>query len=269
MRRMALWLAATGGFLAVGVVPGAWAQGVLDDAKYQMASQAFEAVNARLDGLSSLQYQVERKTTARGVTLVEKWTFSSATPGLLKIDYRRPERRVFMADGMTFTEYLPAARAALRMPMAGNAPAQERIAAILQRLAVDGLRIGEYGKLLDHLEAVDISPGAAPILTAVGRDPRYRIRIDLEKKTLISFEKWDAKERLEQSIQAGNFQKAATGLWLPAKVKTVLLEKQETSERETTLSGVRVNFNISEKGMDFTLPEDVIIKTDEDVDNRT
>lgn len=263
MRRWITWAVAwgaAGGLWAVGI-PAAGAPAAVDAAKCQIASQAFEAVNTRIDGLLSIQYQVERKTMSKGVTLVEKWTSIRASSGLLKIDYRQPERRVFMADGKTFTEYLPAARAALQIPMAGNNPlAQERIASILQRLAVDGLRVGQYGKLLEHLASVDVTPGEFPVLTAEGRDPRYRIRIDLERKALLSFEKWDRKERLEQSIQAESFREVATGLWLPAKVRTVLLEEHELSERETTLSGIRVNFSISEKEMDFTLPEDVPIK---------
>ena len=263
MRRWITWAVAWGaaGGWWVVEIPAAGTPATVDVAKCQMASQTFEAVNARLDSLSFLQYQVERKTVSRGVTLVEKWTSICASPDLLKIDYRQPERRVFMADGKTFTEYLPATRAALQIPMAGNNPlAQERIASILQRLAVDGLRVGQYGKLLEHLASVDVTPGEFPVLTAEGRDPRYRIRIDLERKALLSFEKWDRKERLEKSIQAESFREVAPGLWLPKKVRTVILEKHELSEREITLSGIRVNFSISGKEMDFTLPEDVLIK---------
>ena len=261
MRRWTTWMVAWGGFWTLGL-PSAVVQAAVDVETRQMVSQAFEAVNARIDGLSSLQYQVERKTVSRGVTLVEKWTSIRASPGLLKIDYRQPERRVFMADGKTFTEYLPATRAALQIPMAGNNPlAQERIASILQRLAVDGLRVCQYGKLLEHLASVDVTPGEFPVLTAEGRDPRYRIRIDLERKALLSFEKWDRKERLEQSIQAESFREVAPGLWLPTKVRSVVLEEHELSKRETTLTGIRVNFSIFDKEMDFTLPEDVLIKT--------
>ena len=260
MRRWITWAVAWGGFWGGGV-SSVVAQIAVDAETRQMVSQAFEAVNARIDGLSSLQYQVERTTKSKGVTLVEKWTYSRVAPSFLKIDYRRPERRVFMADGETFTEYLPAARAALRMPMAGDASAQERIASILQRLAVDGLRVGNYEKLLEHLVAAEVSPGDHPLLTAEGRDPRYRIRVDLENKALVGFEKWDDQGRLEQSIQADGFREVAPGLWLPGRVRTVLLEEQELSEREAILSGVRANATFSEKEMDFALPEDVVIQS--------
>ena len=258
---MAVWMAAMGCMLPF-FASSAYAEENLGKAKYNMASQAFEVVNRKYDEASSLQYQVERKTVAKGITVVEKWDFACATPGILKIDYRAPEKRVFMADGQTFTEYLPAARMAQRTSMSGkDAPAaREQIASVLQRLSVDGLRIGDYGELLNHLATVEVSSNKPAILIAEGENPRYRIRIDTQRKLLLSFEKWNRNGDLEQSIQAGGFVEPKPGFWMPAKVKTVFLDRNELAERETTISGVKVDSPFSAKTLDFTLPDDVEIK---------
>ena len=247
------------------VVPYAPAEASIDKDAYAKAARAFEAVNGRFDKASSLQYQVERKTVAKGVTLVEKWSFACATQGLVRIDYRAPESRVFMADGLVFTEYLPTARKALQTPMTwGGAVAQARIASVLQRLSVDGLRIGDYERLLDHLTVVEVSSNQPSVLIVEGRDPRYSIRIDTQRQLLLSFEKRDQKGRLMLSIQTGDFFEAKPGFWMPTKVKTVFLDQEVLGERETTLSDIMVNTPIPKEKLDFTLPDDVTIMISQD-----
>lgn len=205
MQRQLLGIAVTSCLLSY-CGPDSRAGSPMPESMKQLAAQAFEAMNAKFDGLSSLQYRVERTTVSKGVKLVEKWTFLSSSDGVLRIDYRAPEHRIFMANNETFIEYLPAVRKAQKTRLSPqNRQGHERVAAVLQRLTVDGLRMGDYQELLNHLSAVQVSSNAPAILTVEGSGPRYRIQIDTQREVLLSFEKWDGQGRLEQSIQASGF----------------------------------------------------------------
>lgn len=224
--------------------------------------KVFREVNDRIDGLSSLQYLVERKTVSKGITVTERWSFACMADGRMRIDYKAPEQRVFMADGQFFTEYLPTVRKALRTPLKGADPAGlARVAAVTRRLAVDGLRVGNFGELLDHLTAVTVPSNEPAIMVIEGRDPRYVVRIDTQRHVLLRFEQWDGKGKLVLSIQAADFMEPAPGFWFPARVKTVFDEKGAFAERVTVLGGVKVNAEIPKETFDFVLPDDVKIET--------
>lgn len=257
---------AAGAILMIVMVPG-WAseKGLAPVSPDDVAKvrQAFEQVNGRFDRLASLQYQVERKTTAKGITVTEQWSFLCTSQGVFRIDYRKPEKRVFMSDGQVFTEYLPTMRKALRTPLSGDGNAANRIASVLKRLSVDGLRVGDEGNLLEHLSFVKPSPGQPAVLVAEGRDPRYAIQIDTNRFALISFEKWDTTGRLELSIRADGFSERAPGFWLPSVVRTIFFTQDGKSEVTATISKVMVNKPVPKDSVDFTLPADVeIIEAD-------
>ncbi|MFO7535382.1 MAG: hypothetical protein R6X19_06830 [Kiritimatiellia bacterium] len=224
--------------------------------------QVFREVNDRIDGLVSLQYQVERKSVSKGVTMTERWSFACTAEGLMRIDYTAPEKRVFVADGQFFTEYLPTARKALRTPLKDANPAGlARVAAVTRRLAVDGLRVGNFEELLDHLTSFTVPSNEPAIMLVEGRDPRYSVRIDTKRDVLLGFEQWDGKGKRVLSIQSSNFLEPAPGFWFPARIKTVFQEKGAYAERVTLLSGVKVNGVVPKETFDFVPPDDVETET--------
>lgn len=223
----------------------------------ERAKAAFDAVNRRFEQAATLQYRVTRRSRMKGVAAVERWTFSWAAPGRIRIDYTEPEKRTFILDGRAFLEYLPDVRRALLTPLEGGA--DPRATAALKRLSVEGLRIDGGGDLLAHLAtASETEPG---ILMVEGADPRYRIRIDLRRALLLDYEQWDREGALSMRIRAADFTEPAPGFWMPGRVTTVMADKDATAEREVGLTAIRVNGPIPQEYFDFSLPDDVIIQT--------
>jgi outer membrane lipoprotein-sorting protein len=219
------------------------------------AKEAFDGVNGRIDRLASLQYKVVRKTKAKGISLTEHWTFGCNSQGWMRVEYTAPEKRVFMIDGTNLLEYLPDARRALRTPLGGAGAA--RVAAVLKRLAVDGLRVGQTDELLKHLKAAAPLPGEPSVLMIEGDQPRYAIRIDPARQVLLGFDQWNLEGEKTLSIQADDFTEPAPGFWFPARIRMVVVDKGERQERKFVLSGIRVNAAFSKDYFDFTLPDDV------------
>lgn len=219
------------------------------------AKEAFDGVNGRIDRLASLQYKVVRKTKAKGITLTEQWTFGCNSQGWMRVDYTVPEKRVFMLDGTNLLEYLPAARRALRTPLAGEGAA--RVAAVLKRLAVDGLRVGQTEELLKHLKSVAGRSQPSGEVIVEGDQPRYVVRIDPVRQVLLGFDQWNLEGEKTLSIQADDFTEPAPGFWFPGRIRTVVMDKGERVEREVALTGVKVNAAVPKESFDFYLPDDV------------
>ncbi|HAS82333.1 MAG TPA: hypothetical protein DCS43_06580 [Verrucomicrobia bacterium] len=227
-----------------------------------LASEALDAVNRRFDGLSTLQYEVQRTTVSRGVTLEEHWSFAYAADGRLRIEYKKPEKRIFVFDGKVFTEYLPAVRQALQTDIGdGNPHGFERMSAVLQRLSVDGLRIGNRDMLLSHFESAKRLDDQAAILKVTGKDPAYTLLIDTQRQTLLRFEKYDGKGTLTLSIRVSDFQEPMPGFWFPTALQTLAEGANGKSESTVAISAIRLNAVIPDKIFKATLPPDVKVNT--------
>ena len=224
----------------------------------QKIEHAFMQINQRFDLLVSLQYQANRKTRTSSVTLEERWNFASDAEGRLRIDYRHPETRIFVSDGSFFTEYLPRHRIALRSVLNANDPSSlEPLKIVLQRLAVDGFRIGNSNELLKNLTSVEEHATQPNILTIKGADPQYQLKIDTEKNIFLKFEKWNHAGQRVFSIQPTDFVQPMPGFWIPTKVITLLIEEGGLRETTTSISGIQVNKTITKNRFDLSLPPDI------------
>ncbi len=228
------------------------------------AGEAFDAVNRRFDDLSSLQYEVQRKTVSKGMTLDEQWSFVYVADGRLRIEYQKPEKRVFVFDGKVFTEYLPAVRQALKTKIdAGKPQGLSRISAVLQRLSVDGLRVGDRDVLLAHFDQANHLADQPAVLQVTGKDPASTVLIDTQRQALLRFDKYDRKGNLALSIRASDFQEPVPGFWFPTTVHTIIEGASGRSETMVAISSIRLNAAIPEKTFTMSLPPDVKVNTAE------
>jgi len=119
-----------------------------------------------------------REVTERGTVAIKK-------PGLMRWEYREPEKKTFVSDGKRFFFYVPADKQVIVKDQAGDQ-------------SVPALLLGGRGKILDHFQAFLEEPLAGrERLRLVPRKPDsdvQRVYLDLDAEArVVAIEVWDAQ----------------------------------------------------------------------------
>jgi outer membrane lipoprotein-sorting protein len=217
------------------------------------AQQLFEAVEGRFDALQTLQYTVERTTSSARHSTLERWIFRYRKPGDLRIDYQLPEARVIIVTGAALIEYLPSARKALRTDLSKLKPEEkaQRIGAVLARVSVEGLRVGDTRAMLSRVQAVTADAQQAGALWVEGAGPRFRVLVDPARRSVLSTELWDARDDVRLRTLAADFVEAAPGQWFPQRIDVVYGTEAGTVTSVMRLSDIHVNVALAGDVFDF------------------
>lgn len=224
-------------------------------------AEIFARINHRLDALDSLGYRVQRVTRVGTFTYTEKWSMLYDGSGRVRIDYVEPERRVFVFDGKTFTEYMPQERKALKAFLNEEDPvALEMLQAVMQRLSLDGIRVGTTDELLANLVAVEDIPGQPDGLRLTGEGPPYELDVDTERKVLMRFKKMDDAGNTVLSIEASGFREIKPGLWFPTSIRSRYPEDGNLRRTQITIRSIQADMPAHENRFDIKLAPDVEIE---------
>lgn len=171
--------------------------------------------------MKSISYNAERKRTTLKGKMEDSWSFIYRAPSDIRIEYRSPERRVVIINARDMWEYLPGQRVAMHTDL-GNKSQSEKdaaVAKVLARIAVSGLRPGNYDHLLSQVTSSEM---AGDILTIEGKKaPRFLLKIDTRKNALLVSEVYDANGKLKLKTTCSEHKRVDKSVWMPGKVVVV------------------------------------------------
>lgn len=225
------------------------------------AKKLFEEMNKSFENLAALSYTATRTTISGTKSIEEKWDFRLKAPGLIKIEYYRPDRRLVIIDDATLWEYIPAAKKARRTDFATmkENDKAELVASVMSHVAIDGLRIGDYSKLLAGVTKV--TEGKDNIYVIEGQKPKFVIHVNGEKKILLHSEFYNDKGELIMKTDASQFAEAVPGFWFPKNIDAVYRTENGMIKSAIVMSNVRANDNPADMIFKFTPPEGVKVLT--------
>lgn len=223
--------------------------------------RVFAAVESRFASVTGMAYTVER--TVQGVrhAATEKWTFRYVAPDRIRVDCLAPDERTLILNGAVMHEYVPAARRALKTDMSrlSAADRQARVARILARVAVDGIRIGNATEMARRATRMDADSGNPGVCVIQGDGPRYAVGIDTNRQVLVTTDLFDGEGRLALSTRAADFTEVAPSFWYPKTVCVRAATERGIVESVCRISDIRVNTPISDAAFVFSVPPYVTV----------
>lgn len=225
------------------------------------ARDLFELMNNRFSGLTSLSYSVNRVTTSGKQAVEEKWDFKLKAPAQIKVEYYNPVHRYFMINESNTWEYIPAAKKALKTDLAAMTLEKkaETVASILAHVSVDGLRLGDYSKMLARVTSVSQNNDNMTIVS--GENPKFVVHADSEKGTLIHFELYDEKGDLVMQTDASQFIKAGSDFWFPQEIMALYRTGKGLVKSRSSISNIRANETLADELFQFIPPDGVQVMT--------
>lgn len=226
---------------------------------------------ARYDALTSLELRVERTTTAGRSTRSESWTFRQKGPDRFRVDYTFPHARTIVGTPTVLWEYIPAAKKAARTDLAAldDGARAVLLAAVLSRVAVNGLRFGvdagalagdrpgAPGLALVGSRTVDGRPAQCVEVTVPGKLPRgLRGWLDTERLVLLRCEFLADAGQVVGRVDAANVAEAAPGIWFPGRLTFQAMGPQG-GRQEIVFTRVRVNTPMEDALFTFVPPDGV------------
>ncbi len=203
---------------------------------------------ARFDSIITLALRVERQTTQRGKTAVERWSFYQKGSDRFRIECEYPLQRTVATNPSELWEYLPDAKKAIRTDLTAlDAAGREALLRpVLGRVALDGLRFETpaAGAALTYLGAEEVAGRPAHAIACERKDEKgsrtVRGWIDAERGALLRTELvGNGGQKLAQTV-ATDFFEAAPGLWFP---RTLTLQNMSPRGASQTLTLKRVAVN--------------------------
>lgn len=223
------------------------------------AEAIFGCVEQKFEAARALQYTVERTTQSARQTVRERWLFRFRQPGDIRIDYQVPDERLILVSSAAMIEYLPAVRKAMRTRLAKlNALERQKVlAAVLGRVSVEGLRLGDYHAMAGR--AIRITPDAisSNVVEVEGAGPRFKVQIDLGRKVLLGSEVWNAQDEIVLRTAASDWVEGIPGFWLPRQLVVDYGTKEGVVRSRITLSDVLVNQALPAELFEFVPGNDV------------
>lgn len=144
-------------------------------------------VDARQAGVRDLtaRFTQSYRSGVLGREVTERGTVAIKKPGLMRWEYREPEKKLFVSDGTRFFFYVPADKQVIVKDQAGDQ-------------SVPALLLGGRGKILDHFQAFAEEPLAGrERLRLVPRKPDsdvQRVYLDVDAAgRVVGIEVWDAQ----------------------------------------------------------------------------
>jgi outer membrane lipoprotein-sorting protein len=244
---VAVWAAVTA---ACAVPPPAGA------AEEAAARRLLGPVEQRFDSVRSLQYSARRESVSGGRTVEESWSLRYRAPDAVRVEHTAGYTRLLVGNTEALWEYVPEARRAVRTDLAGLAPGAraQAVAAVLARVAVDGVRVGDLERFVTHAANVEPSSEQPEVWIIRGADPAFRLAVDTNRQVLVSTELFDPDGRLKLRTTASAFCEAAPGFWYPGRVRVESAADDGSIVSTITLSDIRVNAAIPDAVFAFTPP---------------
>ena len=219
---------------------------------------------ARLDGLATLTFHIERQTTRKGKTHTERWTFRQKGPSRFRIDYAFPIHRVIVANERELWEYIPAARKAARTHLATLSPKQRAVVlrGVLARVAIEGLRFssGGTGTQLRHCGSATVGGREAHRIECVRPDDKttrlVRGWLDAERLVLLRSEFVGDGGHVLATTEAERVFEAAPGIWLPRRLTLKHLGGRGFKQ-VVTFRRVAINAELADTLFTFRPPDGV------------
>ena len=225
------------------------------------AENLFRSVESRFDGIRNLSYTVEKTTRSDRRTVTEQWTMRYQQPDLLRIDYELPVPRQLIVNRHDMWEYIPAARKAMHTPLDKLTGEQRSafMASVLGRVAVDGLRLGDYQGMLQRV--VSVRPDGVDTNDCVveGRDPKFIVEIDTARNVPLRTETYDNKGTLKVRTVASELAEIAAGFWFPKKLLATYGTANGYVESSIELTHVRLNEDFPADIFDFAPREGIAV----------
>lgn len=221
------------------------------------AKELFEQMNSRFASLTSLSYTVNRTTITGIKSIEEKWDFRLKAPSLMKIEYYTPNHRLVVINETVLWEYIPSMKKALRTDLAAM-PEEKKVktvSSLMSHVAVDGLRIGDYSKMIQRVTSV--TRGENNIYIIQGQNPKFVVHTDGEKNSLIHSELYDEKGDLMIQTDASQFVRVAPEFWFPQNITAIYRSKNGMIKSQTVMTNIRANDNPADEIFLFTPPEGV------------
>jgi outer membrane lipoprotein-sorting protein len=248
-KRVTLLFPILGNLLLTGV---AWAEpaptGVV-----ARAEQLFATVEKRFDALQTLQYTVARTTQSARHAMQERWLFQYRQPGDMRIDYQQPQDRIIIVTSSNLVEYLPAVRKALRTNLAVLKLEERRqqVGSVLGRVAVDGLRVGDFRAMLERVQRITPDTQQAGAWWIEGEGPRFRVLIDERRQAVLSIQLWDARGDIKLQTAAGDWMEVMAGQWFPRRIQTTYGTTEGVVNSMVQLDNIHVNVPLEAGVFDF------------------
>ncbi len=210
----------------------------------------------------TLAYTAERVTKKGATELKELWRFQFENPDRFRIDYRRPTERLLVCDGHILWEYVPAARKAVKTDLNRMPPAkrEQLLASLLQRVALDGVRVGPVEDLARRAQSVTLLNPTGRVARLEGEAPRYVLEIDCDRNLLLRSEHYDENGVLRLRTQATAFTKAAPGQWHPTALVVEHKADDDFIVSRVSLRDVALDSPFPPDTFNFTPPRHVRVE---------
>jgi len=217
---------------------------------------------ARFDSIATLALRVERQTTQRGKTAIERWSFYQKGADRFRIECEYPLRRTIVANPSELWEFVPEAKKAVRTDLSAMA-AKDREALlrpVLRRVAVDGLRfdVPAAGASLAYLGLEEVGGRPAHGIECEQKDEKgarsVRGWIDAERGVLLRTELVGTRGKKLAQTTGADFFEAAPGLWFPRSLTLQDMSPRGASQT-LTLKRVAVNGDLAEDLFTLKVPE--------------
>lgn len=228
------------------------------------AGSLFKLVEARFTGLNSLSYTVKRTIVSRRQRTEDRWMFRYKNPAFLRVDYLLPHERVIILDEKTLTEYIPELKKAKKTDLSTMTAEkkEQTLGAVMGRVSVEGLRLGNYEEMQKRavkVRAVTWAGMGTDAYLVEGKDPRYLVYIDANKKVLLRTEIYDKKGGLVIRTEASRFVEAARGFWLPQEIRTAYGTSDGFVQSTVVLQDIKVNERMADDAFRLAFPKGVEI----------
>ncbi|MFH0909758.1 MAG: hypothetical protein V1929_13445 [bacterium] len=226
------------------------------------ARRLFEPIEQRFKSAQTLQYTVTKVSSSDRQSTEERWQFAFREPGLVRVDYEKPVGRILVLTPAETWEYIPAARQALRTRL-DNMSADKRasfVARVLARVAVDGVRIGNYENLQKRVTRVTQPENGTNTWVIEGSNPKYVIAIDASRNVLLRSDIYKDTGELSVRTEASQFTEIAPGFWYPQAIIASYLTPQGYIVSRFSIRDIRLNATLPEDTFTFTPPEGVAVK---------
>lgn len=192
----------------------------------------------------------------------DRWVFHYKKPDRVRIDYQAPHERVIIFDGTTLWEYIPGLKKAAKTDVA-EMPREKQaktISEVMAHVAVDGLRLGDYGEMEKRASLVKtVTSSGKDVYLVEGKGPRYAVYIDREKQALLRTELYDQKGGLTLRTVGSRFVEAGKGFWMPQEIRSTYRSANGFVQTTVNLNEIRIDAPIADEMFRFEVPKGISV----------
>ncbi len=227
------------------------------------AQVLLESLSQQFSGIHTLSYTVERTTQGRRQASKERWSFTYATPGFVRVDYQYPTERHLILTPNSLYEYIPALRKALHTDLTKmtDTARQATIKQTLTRISLDGINPTKFQEMVPRTTSVTIIAPTSSIYRITGKNPKFLLELDQQRKVLLTTDIYTPANDLLLHCEASKFIEASPGFWYPQQLDARYLTEQGFVSTTTLIRDIAINAPLTNTLFQFTLPAHASIET--------